>query len=1036
MNTLRSLPTRAATSISLGLAVLTNLPILMLLASGLFSEGHAAPGALDPTFGSGGKVTTPISSYDDAGQSAAVQSDGKIVVAGYSANGSSDDFALARYTVTGALDTNFGSGGKVTTAIGVSSAGNVVVVQSDGKIIVAGSSYNGSDRDFALARYTASGTLDSGFGSGGKVATPIGSGHDYGYSAAVQSDGKILVAGYSWNGNNNEFALVRYTATGALDGSFGSGGKVTTMIGSSSKGYSVAVQSDGKIVVAGSSINGSNSDFALVRYTATGALDVSFGSGGKVTTPIGSADDQGRSVVLQSDGKIVIAGYSNYNGANYDFAVVRYMATGAPDPTFGSSGKVVTPFGSSDDIGQSMAVQANGKIVVAGFFYIGGNYAFALVRYTTTGALDTSFGSGGKATSTAGWGASVAVQSDGKIVVAGAGYAVNLNYKDFVVVRHLGDDTPNIIVQPQAQIVTAGSNVTLNVSASGTAPNYQWRLNGVNIAGATNPTLTISNAQLANAGHYSVVVTNSLGQATSAAAKLTVIANPSTYAVPTLPVYSALPSIGPAPDSLVLITHGWEPIGLADHGTWIDDMADKISQRLGDSGQTNWHVAAYRWPGASFVAPDVALTNARNCGYSVGKQIVDRGWNHVHLIAHSAGGPLIQSAAQYIKAKSSITVHLTFLDPYMGLDDHWRQIYGLHADWADNYLSHDATDKLKTAFTEGKLPHVYNVDVSWRDPSKRRVAVYCPAPNSTPAMPCAYVAWSSHEWPHDFYNGSVTPGTDPYYPTYGFSRSKEGGGWDARGSYQVGNAPIILDESSAIVQGPALKVENPALQITTLPKANSITGQVEYSGLQVSLTTANSTPPQLRQNLDSSAQTADAAAQPSGTVWFSVAVDVSATVNYVNFKAQFNSGLGAVGLVAVYWNDEQIGTVDERYIPGGEQTYTFPLSSAFLDKNNSMSFRVDQFSSVPSSITISEVKTGFAGLPSAPSLTVSQMIPTAGLGLWLSGLEGYTYQVEASSDLNNWEPMAEVTTAADVFTPFLDPNALGLAKRFYRAVSP
>jgi uncharacterized delta-60 repeat protein len=181
----------------------------------------------------------------------------------------------------GDLDTTFDSDGKVTTAIGASdNEAYSVAIQSDGKIVAAGSSKNGSNYDFALARYNTDGTLDTNFGTGGKVITAIGSSTDVAESVAIQSDGKIVAAGFSNNGSNNDFALVRYNTNGTLDTTFDSDGKVTTAIGSANDAaYSVAIQSDGKIVAAGFSNNGSNNDFALVRYNTNGSLDTSFGTG-------------------------------------------------------------------------------------------------------------------------------------------------------------------------------------------------------------------------------------------------------------------------------------------------------------------------------------------------------------------------------------------------------------------------------------------------------------------------------------------------------------------------------------------------------------------------------------------------------------------------------------------------------------------------------------------------------------------------------------------------------------------------------------
>ena len=200
--------------------------------------------------------------------------------------------------------------------------GKCVTVQSDGKIVVAGRSWSGSSYDIAVVRYTNTGALDASFNSGGKVTTDFGSTTDQAYSVAVQSDGKILVGGYSDSGGSDRFALVRYTSTGALDSSFGTGGKVTTLIGSYCTAYSMAVQGDGQIVLAGDCLNGSTYDFALARYTTSGTLDASFGTGGTVITDIGGGDDSGIAVAVQSNGKSVVAGYASIGGTNV-FALLR-----------------------------------------------------------------------------------------------------------------------------------------------------------------------------------------------------------------------------------------------------------------------------------------------------------------------------------------------------------------------------------------------------------------------------------------------------------------------------------------------------------------------------------------------------------------------------------------------------------------------------------------------------------------------------------------------------------------------------------------
>ena len=355
-------------------------------------------GSLDTTFNRIGKVTTTIGGGAGA-NSVAMQRDGKIVLAGYSTDASKQDFALTRYNADGTLDTSFNNTGKVTCAVGTDKdQARSVAVQSDGKIVVAGHSSTDRICKFALARYNKDGTLDTTFNSTGKVTTAIGSGKDDGYCVALQTDGKILVAGNSFDGNREyEFALVRYNTDGSLDTSFNGTGKVTTIIGRDGSADSVAVQSDGKIVLAGSCFTGRQSAFALARYNTDGSLDRSFNGTGTLTTDIGRGD-AAHSVTVQSDGKIVVAGSATVGNAN--FALVRYNADGSLDATFHGTGKVTTVIGSSHDlgyIGSGVALQSDGKILVTGYSFNTGRDYFALVRYNTNGDLDTKAQQHGKA---------------------------------------------------------------------------------------------------------------------------------------------------------------------------------------------------------------------------------------------------------------------------------------------------------------------------------------------------------------------------------------------------------------------------------------------------------------------------------------------------------------------------------------------------------------------------------------------------------------------------------------------------------------
>jgi uncharacterized delta-60 repeat protein len=265
--------------------------------------------------------------------------------------------AEAAWATPGALDTSFGSGGKVITGSGYDNVAYGVAIQPDGKIVAAGKSrkfaVNGADYDydFTLARRNADGSPDGSFDGDGIVTTAFGSAYDYARAVALQPDGKIVAAGFSSNGANDDFALARYNPDGSLDTGFDGDGKVTTALGSSyDDAYALALQPDGKIVVAGSSSNGTNNDFALARYNPNGSLDASFDADGKLTTAIGSYFDSVYAVALQPDGKIVAAGYSS-DGQNYAFALARYLGSTLTVSKSGAGSGTVTSSPAGIDCG-------------------------------------------------------------------------------------------------------------------------------------------------------------------------------------------------------------------------------------------------------------------------------------------------------------------------------------------------------------------------------------------------------------------------------------------------------------------------------------------------------------------------------------------------------------------------------------------------------------------------------------------------------------------------------------------------------------
>jgi uncharacterized delta-60 repeat protein len=398
-----------------------------------------AIGVLDTSFNSpNGSIIQPIGSSHNDGYSLAIQPDGKILLGGSCQGVSNYDFCIARFNSDGTLDTSFNSSGKVIQPIGSSDdGGQSLAIQPDGKILLGGHCSNGSNYDFCIARFNSNGTLDTSFNSSGKVILSIGSSDDYGRSLAIQPDGKILLGGHCLNGIYWDFCIARFNSDGTLDTSFNSSGKVILSIGSSHEyGRSLAIQPDGKILLGGYCCNGSNYDFFIARFNSDGTLDTSFNSSGKVIQSIGSFHDYGRSLAIQPDGKILLGGHCD-SGSGLDFCIARFNSNGTLDTFFGSSGKVIQPIGSSDDKGQSLAIQPDGKILFGGYCLNGSNYDFCIARFNSNGTLDTSFGSSGKVIQPIGssddYGYSLAIQPDGKILLGG--YCQGVIYHDLCIAR-------------------------------------------------------------------------------------------------------------------------------------------------------------------------------------------------------------------------------------------------------------------------------------------------------------------------------------------------------------------------------------------------------------------------------------------------------------------------------------------------------------------------------------------------------------------------------------------------------------------------
>jgi uncharacterized delta-60 repeat protein len=487
------------------------------------SPANAAIGDLDTDFGIAGKVTTAIETFPYAEvTSTTSQSDGKIIVVGFTETiGGDRNFVLNRYNIDGSPDTSFDTDGVVTTSIGTYSQPNSVVVQTDGKIVVAGYAYIGGSSDFAIARYNTDGSLDGSFGLGGVVTTSIGT-EDVINSVSLQADGKIVVAGYAYIGGSSDFAIARYNTNGSLDTSFDSDGKATKHEGPISSAAFVTLREE-KIVIAGYTQSGGGYVSSMLRFNANGSLDNTFGTSGIVKTNYDRGVNERGSLFVQSDGKLIIAG----NGSGSNFEVARYNSDGSADSTFDTDGIASAAVGDGvDNYGTSIAVQSDGKIVEAGYTNISGSYLFALVRFNSDGSMDNSFGTSGISTTAIGDGGdsganALTILSNGKIIAAG--YAANGPVYGIALARYIGSEST--ATAPSAPTIgsVSGGDRRLTISFTAGADNgaaitdYEYSLNGGTYisAGTTSSPFTITG--LNGRSVYSVTLKsrNSVGLSTA-----------------------------------------------------------------------------------------------------------------------------------------------------------------------------------------------------------------------------------------------------------------------------------------------------------------------------------------------------------------------------------------------------------------------------------------------------------------------------------------------------------------------------------------
>lgn len=449
-------------------------------------------GTLDNSFGTGGEVTfnfaktVPYNFNDDSPAGVAIDASGNILVAGTTNTSNGQEFAVARLTSAGQLDTSFGSGGTALVDIpyvyGYSQeSASGLAIDGAGRIVVAGTAWTTNGKDFAVARLTSTGSLDTSFGSGGETTIAFGGGgssdYDEGAGVAIDSSGNIVVAGTangnatgSWSGYLSRFAVARLNAAGNLDQNFGSGGETTISPFSAAQqdfdtASGVTLDSTGNIVVAGTTFGESFNQsytfypdqFAVARLSSSGSLDPSFGNGGKTTISYpGSYAASAAGLAIDASNRVIVAGTTastNSNGSAFNsMAVTRLDGSGNLDTSWNGTGLATANFsGPSNDSASNMTLtQPDGKIVVVGTSSTAtGDVRLAVERYNPDGTLDSTFGNGGTALFGYGSGLfvspdAVSIDGSGRLLIAGKRESLPLfNYGDSAVLRLNTDGSPD-----------------------------------------------------------------------------------------------------------------------------------------------------------------------------------------------------------------------------------------------------------------------------------------------------------------------------------------------------------------------------------------------------------------------------------------------------------------------------------------------------------------------------------------------------------------------------------------------------------------
>jgi uncharacterized delta-60 repeat protein len=473
----------------------------------------AAPGDLDSSFGSSGKVITPIGTAEANAQSIAVQLDGKIVLGGNCFDGGHQSFCLARYLSNGLIDLSFGTDGAVIVPSGGKhNYSRKVSIDGAGRILLAGSCDStvppNFQTRFCVARFLSDGTIDATFSNGGVAEAIAGITNSFAEAIAVQQDGSVLVAGtcHPTLTSGQLPCVVRFTSNGQTDSTFGANGLVAIFLPETHSGAarSVVLQRDGKILVGGW-CGAMIADFCVTRLDHSGQVDSAFGLNGIAVVRVGGDDSFGESLALYEDGRIVLAG-TCYNGQT-SLCFARFLANGTLDQSLASVGWKVTVVGPGSIEARGAAIQQDGRLVIGGNCHFDVSDDLCVFRFLTTGALDPDFNSVGWNSTAVGsrqdLGFEVTLQNDGEILLAGSCEKLfdppTVAYRRFCMARFGGGPYPG-----QA----CGLNVDANLV---TSPLTDARLVIGYLFGFRGDALT-AGALGANPGRTSQQITDHLAQ--------------------------------------------------------------------------------------------------------------------------------------------------------------------------------------------------------------------------------------------------------------------------------------------------------------------------------------------------------------------------------------------------------------------------------------------------------------------------------------------------------------------------------------------